>query len=59
MCLRGKMIKSSQMLNVHFWNKSVENRVGESLSNLQTLPVLFREPGNSQESVAFSNLEAS
>lgn len=34
--LRGKMIKDSQILNIHFCTKSVEKEVGESWPNLQT-----------------------
>lgn len=40
--LRGKIIKGSQILNIHFCNKSVEKEVGESWPNLQT----FRESKN-------------
>lgn len=40
---KRQMIKGSQMLNVQFWNKSVEKWVRESSPNLQMLPV-FQSP---------------
>ena len=40
--LMGKMIKSSQMLNVHFWNKSVEKRGREKLAKPTDISCAFQ-----------------